>query len=567
MTPRIPYTDFLCVHCPSQARGHILLRLREFHPEATITQLDDDWTVVETSVGSPQSKLIGSHLPVRFAVGEDELLGADRAHSRLTGLAQVAREHPHQLDSLPGDFSFVVLAKDGRATAVRSCSGIPRVFAFHRAGVTAVGTRLDWLARVLPTPLELDAARLACDDHALGIAPNHASAIAGITIVPVGHAAHVGGWDTPRMVAYWDPLARPALDLTTEEIAAEIEALLRRELLRHLDPTGPNAVLYSGGLDSALLTALCADMNVPLDGVSIVPPVGNAALTRERYYVTSLTKLFRSHHVRHLDSNWLLKEAADHAGSLSPIVSSEWQALRSLGEAPRTIITGWFADECFGHLRIPELFKNRLPRFRALAHACDTRAATKMWYRRRRAGRSPFQTDALVASPLFDPIATRGLVGWLRSVTWMPRPEQHAERLLLHRRLTDIAGAYAEASSLAHARTSAPFASRGMVELAARLDLERLFHHKHAKAPLRTLARRLLPKSHPERPDKGDWGLAPTDAPCPAIPAELARVLDMDYLQAHPSLTLDEVGTLLWLAALERGRARIEHDRQSIWTR
>jgi hypothetical protein len=568
LASRIPFTDLLCVHCPSQWRHHVLGRLRTLHRGSSVTELDDDWLAVEASLGSPKSRLVGSQLPVRFALGEDELLGQPHTDFvRTEELSRLTVERPRSLAQLPGDFCFVVLGKDGVATAVRSCSGIPRLFAFHHAGVTAVGTRLEWVAQVFPTPLELDARRLACDDHALGVAPDHTSAIAGITIVPVGHVARVGRFTTPRLTQYWALGALPRLALTADDVAAEVDQRVRRDLSRHVDPNHSNAMLFSGGLDSSLLTAICAELGVPIDAVTILPPRCHPALTRERYYASTLTPLFRDHFVRHLDADWLLKETAAHPGSLCPVVSSEWQALRSLKTPPRTVITGWFADECFGHLRLPELFRTALPRVSSLGHACSSRDALTMWYRRRRAGRFPFQTDGLVAPTLFSPHATRDFAGWLRATTWMPRPEQPGERLALYRRLTDIAGAYAEASSHIEARTIAPFASRAVVELAAQLDPASLFQHGYAKAPLRKLAQRLLPPAHAERPDKGDWGLTPMHYPRPHILPELARVLDMDYLQAHPKLSLDEVGTLLWVTALERGRARIEHDRQAIWTR
>jgi asparagine synthetase B (glutamine-hydrolysing) len=567
LASRIPFTDFLCVHCPGERREHILRRLREFHPLATITRLEYDWLAVESSLGNPQSRFLGSTLPVKFAVGERELLGPNVDVSRVDALGVLTVTRPQDLGQLPGDFCFVVLGKGGVATAVRSCSGVPRLFTFHRAGITAVGTRLEWVARLFPKPLELDAQRLACDDHGLGIAPNHSSALTGIAIVPVGHVAHVGRWTTPRFKRYWAPESLPQLQLTADDLAAEVASRVRQTLNYHLDPDHSNAVLFSGGLDSSLLAAFCAASGVPLDGVTILPPCGHSALTRERYYSSSLSALFRQHVIHHLDVDWLLEAAKAHPGALCPIVSSEWQGLRSLDETPRTVVTGWFADECFGHLRLPELFRHTVPPVSALRRACSALDATMMWYRRRRAGRSPFQTDGLNAPELFNPKATRQFAGWLRAVTWMPRPEGHAERLTLYRRLTDIGGAYAEASSQLGARTIAPFASREVVELATQLDPSRFFDGGNAKLPLRRLAEQHLPNSHAMRPDKGDWGLSPRHYPSPQIPAELGPVLDMEYLRAHPTLPLDEVGTLLWVTALERGRVRIEHDRQAIWNR
>lgn len=568
MSHRIPATDLLCVYCPAPIRQHLERGLRALHPTATVTCSTEGWLIVESSLGAPRSALIGGTLPIRFALGECALLGGEPHRMRAADLARMAVESAPELAGLPGDFCFVALQEQGCASAVRSCSGLPRLFGFYEAGITAIGTRLEWVARVRPTALRLDVRRLVCDDHALGISPDHGSAVSGITIVPVGHVARFGRWRTPRLERYWSPPTTP-LRLTANEVAAEVSDLLKAELCRHLDPDHSNALLYSGGLDSSLVAAVAARANssAVLDGVSILPPIGHPALTRERYYVRTLTSSFRRHVVHHLDPDWLFEAIADQPGTLCPVVSSEWQALSSLDVLPRTVISGWFADECFGHLRLPELFRTRMPPGIELRQACSLRDAASFWYRRRRAGRSPFQTDGLLPSPLFNPEASEQFVGWLRAVTWVERPERPAERLTLYRRLTDIGGAYAEAASAFDARAIAPFACRAVVELAARLDPLSLFEHRYAKAPLRRLAETVLPAAHARRSDKGDWGIAARTWPRPEIPAALAPVLDIDYLQAHPTLSLDEVGTLLWVAALERGRVRIEHDRKAIWDR
>lgn len=501
-----------------------------------------------------------------MVVGEEQL-GPIPQPNVSKALSRRARDTPASLSELPGDFCFVVLGDRGNATAVRACSGVPRLFVFCKSGVTAIGTRLDWVARVFPEPLFLDANRLASDDHALGVAPHDGSAIAEIRIVPVGHTAQCGRWPAPRLTRYWAPENVTPTRMRASELADELHERLTRELAAHLAPSGNNAVFFSGGLDSSLLTALCRPLTSSLDGVTILPPIGHPALPRERYYTRSLAPWFREHVVHHMDPVWLLTAIAAHPGSLAAVASSEWQALDSLNSAPQTVVTGWFADEGFGHLRMPELFRSRLPNLGALRHACSPLDATRMWYRRRRTGRSPFQTEGLSPSPLFRPDETRDFEGWLRQRSWMPRPEGRAERLVLHRRLTDIAGAYAEAAAMRGARVVAPFASRSVVELAASCEPERLFSRRLSKTPLRVLAERYLPAALATRTDKGDWGLPPLVFPQPHLAPELAGVLDMDYLQAHPSLSLDEVGTLLWATALERGRVRIEHDRQALWAR
>lgn len=562
---RSAFTDTLCVYCPSEHRQRLLIQLRRLHSTAHVSLLASGWLVVEAPIGSPRSAWLGGSQAVRVVVGEEHLTPDPKtARQDLERLADFAVRHPARLHELPGDFCFVVLRDAGHALAVRSCSGIPRLYTFHQDSVTAVGTRLEWLAQVYPRPLQLDTNRLVSDEHALGVAPDHASSIRGISIVPVGHAAFCGHWETPRLVDYWR-LERLASNPPPNDVATALGRCLRAELTRHLDPSGDNALLFSGGLDSSLLAGLCGEAGISLDAVTILPPVGHPALLRERYFARLMDGSFREHLVRHLDPDTLLSDIRNHPGSLSPIVASEWQALRHLSHAPHAIVTGWFADECFGHLRAPEVLRTWFPDARTLLRIGSFEQQARSWWRRRRAGRSPFQTEGLTVPPLYRRDAAPDFVGWLRATTWMPRPELPAERLRLHRKLTDIGGAYAETAAGLSARVIAPFASRGVVELAATTPVRDLYHGGRAKLPLRRLARDHLPTNLANRGDKGDWGLPETPRPPPPIQSQLAHVLDTHYLQDHPTISLDEVGTILWVEALERGRVRIEHDRQTIW--
>lgn len=572
--------EFLCVHCPLENRPGLLVHLRRLHPHAHVQTTVSGWLVVSSplprvsethasvlpAITSPSAPVTSNcHDNVHFALGEERLVGDETRHADLQHLRALAIDAPERLKALPGDFSFVVLEQAGVAVAVRSCSGVPRLYTFCKDSITAIGTRLEWVARVYPRPLRLDVHRLVSDEHALGVAPNHASVVEGISIVPVGHAARCGKWESPRLTDYWQ-LAGSHVPRSPEELTHELERRLLAELGRHLEPnSGSNVLLFSGGLDSSTLAGLCHDAGLPLSAVSIVPPAGHPALPRERHYVRSLQHFFREHVVRPLEPEPLLAAISTHPGSLCPIVASEWQALEHLTRPPTALVTGWFADECFGYLRLPELFRTWRPELLALYRSrtfCDYPIT---WWRRRRAGRHPFQTDGLDVPPPFSPSAAPHFAGWLRATTWLTRPEQTAERLRLHRKLTDMAGAYADAAAELGARVVAPFASREVVELAATCSVADLYRNGLTKAPLRAIAARYLPPTLAQRQDKGDWGLDGHHVPRPAVAEELSHLLDTNYLRDHPTLPLDEVGTISWVAALERGRVRIEHERRTIW--
>jgi asparagine synthetase B (glutamine-hydrolysing) len=585
-----PLNELLCVHCPEDKRPELFVHLRRLHPGAHVQVTQSGWLVVSSPLPRAPSAFGTSALPrspftptdsqasapvppatppsgdVFFALGEERLVCPDSRNADLERLHHLASNTPQRLKELPGDFTFIALDAAGTAVAVRSCSGVPRLYTFCKDSVTAVGTRLEWVARVYPRPLRLDVQRLVSDEHALGIAPNHASAVEGISIVPVGHAARCGKWESPRLTDYWQ-LEGSHVRHSPEELARELERRLLADLHRHLDSNaGSNVLLFSGGLDSSTLAGLCHDAGLGLSAVSILPPAGHPALPRERYYVRSLRHQFFQHVVRPLEPEPLLAALSAHPGSLSPIVASEWQALANLGAPPTSVLTGWFADECFGYLRTPESLRTWTPDLTALYRSRTLRHFPKTWWRRRRAGRHPFHTDGLDVSPPFAPSAVPHFVGWLRAATWFPRPEQPAEQLRFHRKLTDMAGAYADAAAEFGARVVAPFASRDVVELAATCSVGDLYRDGLTKAPLRSIAARHLPPTLARRPDKGDWGLDGHRVPRPAIPPELSHLLDTNYLRDHPTLLLDEVGTIAWVAALERGRVRIEHERRTIWS-
>lgn len=534
------------------------------HGDATFTISKSGWLVVETPRGLPHSPLLGSDANLRVVLGETQLM-PNGSTDHLQRWEELAFRDPGRLHELDGDFCFVVLGDNGHGLGVRPCGGSPRLYSFYRDGVTALSTRLEWVARLYPRPLALNVHRLVSDEHALGDTVNHESVVEGIFIIPVGHAAYCGRWETPRLVDYWRLGETSGSPVDSRELSTVLLEALQCELRRHLDPGGDNALMFSGGLDSSLLAGLCRNLEIPLDAVSVLPPRDHPAFVRERYFVHAMSSFFREHRISHLDPCTLLEGIADHPPSLSAVVASEWQALATVQKKPRAVVSGWFADECFGHLRLPELFKDLVPSHRAVQRVGVSGALGESWWRRRKAGRSPFLTEGLGVPRLFRADRANHFVGWLRMNTWMPRPELPAERLRLHRRLTDISGVYDGAAAELPARVITPFASRRVVELAASCAIADIYEVGLAKAPVRALARLFLPEALARRTDKGDWGLPTLELPVPRVGEELEHILDTQYLRDHPKLSLDEVGTVLWVQALERGRARIEHERRTFW--
>lgn len=563
---RVPLTELLCVHCPVETRAHVETHLRRLHPASIFTVLDSGWIVVESPWGPPASPLIGSRFPLRVVLGDAQLCGLPPKPSAVADTVALASDRPERLHELPGDFCFVVLEEGGVATAVRSCHGIPRLFTFHKNSVTAIGTRLEWVAQVYPTALELNPNRLVSELLTLGVAPNHGSALHGIGIVPVGHSARCGRWETPRLTRYWDVGRIAPVEASLDEVATELERALTQELVRHLAPNTSNAVFVSGGLDSSLLAVLCTEHTDLLDAVSFLPPRDHPAHALERYYIAGLAGMFRQHVAEALHRPTWVERARSQPGSLIPDFSPEWQLLNRLDEPPATLVSGWFADECYGHQRLTELLHPTLPDLRTLLSHWSFDEAWRRWLRRRRTGRSAPAAEGAQVPPIFDTKATSEYVGWLRSAVWEPRPERPLERLRYYLRVTDEGGAFADIAAPRGARFVAPFASRAAVELTAGTSLATLFGRGELKAPIRRLLKRRKLTAVATRSDKGNWA-APPMGPLPVgwATERLAGVLDTSYPEAHPTLSLEEIVALICVETLERGRERIEHDRRSIW--
>lgn len=515
-------------------------------------------------MGAPASRFLGSSADVRFLLGEERLLPepADTA-----GLEQLVATlaNPDQLGRLPGDFSMVLLGEEGRVTAVRSCSGNPRLLGFCYRGVTAVSTRLDWLARVYPDVLRFNRMRLAIDLSALAIAPHFSSVIDGIATVPCGHVARWGTWESPRVTRYWSLPAR--IELTSAAMIAEaIQPELEAELRRHVDADTKAAALLSGGLDSSLLFGLVARETSTLDAVTTLPPEAHPEFTRERYYSRLAAAGCRQHAVFTFGPQALLDQLRRAPGDLCPL-GMEWLGLPHLDERPDVVVSGWFADECWGFLRLAECLKEWCPKLARLSlHAPFKRQLFGYWFDRHRSGRFTFPPANAPYPAFLDQSLAPAFHGFLASVSWVPRPEGVAEKLRLHRWLTDMTGLYAEAASYVGARAITPFTCRALVELAAQCDPHALFERGLSKMPLRLLARRVLPRALAARSDKGDW--TPLDHTTNLTFSSIEPIqalLDTRYLADHPSPSLDDVWSLEWLNVLERGRFKVEHERKSIW--
>ena len=298
------------------------------HPELR----DDVWTPapgwVAATAPLPESEPEPAAVRaagLAFADGRDVVLAA-AAPERLAQLP------PDRLAELPGDFTFVRFERDG-ATAVRACgAGVP----IH-AGVDgeriAITTRLDLLVAVLDEPWRLEPLTAAIWLAGRLLMPYARSLLAGLTLVPRGHAAVLEPGRAPRLVRYWDPQPQRGERLApSPEHPRELRADLLRALERELDPAGRNLLTLSGGVDSSALAALAAGtLGRPISTLTLTGGEG-AARERELSYVDHLDERFgfRRRHTRGLSEDARLALLAHAPPSVLPAMHPALGALPSI---------------------------------------------------------------------------------------------------------------------------------------------------------------------------------------------------------------------------------------------
>ncbi|MEX2459224.1 MAG: hypothetical protein WD770_09590, partial [Actinomycetota bacterium] len=208
-----------------------------------------------------------------FAEGRD-VAGASTREGA-ANVARLARERPEHLAELPGDFTFLAFGPDRGARVVRSAAG--RVPVYLADGGRVIGTRLGWVASMLPAGPELDPLGTGVWLTGLPVFPDGRSPVRGVEVLPRGALARIDESGIHR-ATYWDP--RPdRLQAPTEtrfrEHAERLRSTLLATLSAELDPAGGNLLSLSGGIDSSSLLGLAGGtLGLPVSAISLVPASG-----------------------------------------------------------------------------------------------------------------------------------------------------------------------------------------------------------------------------------------------------------------------------------------------------
>jgi asparagine synthetase B (glutamine-hydrolysing) len=497
-----------------------------------------------------------------FVEGRDRVqeFGGSGWLDRLTELADGSTR---PLARLPGDFGFLRFRPDGSGLAVRSCGGLVPLY-LHRGsqGRLAVGTRLNYFPRFLPTHFRPDPLINACWERSSLQFIDQRTFVEGVSILPRASHTDLRGDREAQTQIYWDP--RPGEGEEPEpdpEHPRELRRLLIDALTRGLDPDGRNLLMLSGGVDSSSLGALVAGtLDQRLSSWSMIPPA-DPERTRELSYIEPLVSGFgiEPAHVYEFTEDRHLRWIEAAPGLPFQVLHPALCDLQNIcaQQEVRVLLSGTFADEVCGHVQ-------RLN---------DWALHTSIW--------------GLVRGPL--PFGPRNYVGWvrrrLREVIGRPRipaieapewappevQEEYREWLQRHRAtlardrrpLRELAARassdawvamYWEGAAPLGVRPLLPFFTREALELAFRCHPSELLGPGPNKL-LREALREDVPAHYLQRPDPGAWsghfnGRWRMEG---ALPAAAAAVVRPDWFPHPPTDIHFSDGSLLAYAVRVAG--------------
>lgn len=212
------------------------------------------------------------------------------------------------VERLRGMFAFAVW--DGRTEELflaRDRFGIKPLYHTSDGERFLFASQVKALAQtgLVPTRLSPEGIRSFLAYGAVG---EPVTALEAVKSLPAAHTARLVGREL-RLSRYWEPPARPELELSREEAVAALRQRLEETVGRHLVSDAPLGVFLSGGLDSSVVAALAARHTSRLRTVSVVfddPQLSEAP------YTELVAKHVGSEHVQiELDPGDLLSSLGD----------------------------------------------------------------------------------------------------------------------------------------------------------------------------------------------------------------------------------------------------------------
>lgn len=529
--------DFVAMYTEDlDLRRKHLQRWRDAGFHEVVEEMDNGWIVAERGLGNPlRSRNVAADDVTLYA--EDDAWRTLDPAGRDTALREFALNRPRNLTSVIGNFSFVVLAKHGRASAVRGLAALPPVYIASMSDRTVIATRLAWVAALLQSPT-LDVMPASLWASFSPIFPDRRTVVDGVRLVRPGEVAHLS-----KATADFTPFDRTwplnIADLTKDDdqsLQITMVDEVRAAIVREFSSVDTNLLSFSGGCDSAAIAHIAAHAKKPLTTATMyVDEHLNGARTRALLRDQSARIPFDAMGLVEYNAPAMARGSSATARLILPQIGSILRELPALvlHSGATTIATGIGADEVFGgYTTLNEWIQSRT--FRSTlkwAKNPTGRRDTIRWLRTHlHALRSGIQLPIPKQLP-------RYLVDCPRQDydTW--REQQFAEALplatprlslRLARHYHDGIPSYWESASHVGIRPVFPFISRILDDLSAQLHPETLVGGG-TKGPLRRHLRTLVPAQDLLRV-KNSNGLTPQDEEFCRRPMgpEIARLLNQD---------------------------------------
>jgi asparagine synthase (glutamine-hydrolysing) len=429
----------------------------------------------------------------------------------------------HGLDfvaHLNGQFAFALWDEPRRRLVLgRDHVGIAPVFYTQTSAGLLFASEIKSLLKHASTPRRVDLTGL---DQVLTfpgpVSPR--TLFEGINSLPPGHTLVVEAGGTPQLVQYWDldyPREVETAPVDAADAIESLDAALRQSVQYRLQADVPVGAYLSGGLDSALIAAIAADLapNEARNSFSIA--FSDPAIDERRHQQLMAERLRTRHHQREISS-------ADILGHLTDIVRCAEAPLRESyntcslvlsgmvrDAGLKVVLTGEGADELFGGYigyRL-DLERGSQSDPTDLADMLEAEARSRLWGDSDFFYEKPYYALGEIKQSLFArPLAARHA-----DFDCLAQPPVNVARLdgrnVFHKRsyidfklrmadhlLADHGDRVAFANGV---EARYPFLDIGVIDCARRIPPQLMLKDGREKALLKALARRYLPDAIVDR--------------------------------------------------------------------
>lgn len=436
-----------------------------------------------------------------------------------TLVAGLAAEGMGVLDRLRGFFAFAALV-DGEVFLVRDRLGKKPLYYCVDGDRVVFASEVRALLASGLAPADLDPVALDCY-LAIGAVPAPATLLRAVRSVPPGAYVRIGAGVQPPVEWWTPPSAAPAAPGHADEVTTELELRLRASVQDRLLADVPVGAFLSGGLDSPTIVALMQQESGERVSTFTVGFDAELGVPDERARAADVARHLGSiHHDVVVGRDEVPGLFDDFLGALDQPAGDAFNSyLASHAAAGRTtvVLSGVGADELlYGYA-----FWRRAARLKVLAPALR---APGPWRARlvgatrgtQRLGLSGRARKAL--SVALAPDLARSLLTGRERTALTGAPSQSTERWLAATARHHDAARHADlraylqpvllndldAMTMHHSMEArAPFLDHRLVEWALRLPPRACWDREGGKAPLRALARRLLPAEIVDAPKRG----------------------------------------------------------------